>query len=85
MVVSRPSYQEATRDIVLAAVTSQVHEGPCDVALCYWSEAGLIKPSCRRVGKLITIHESLVLCALGRLTTYDWNSAKERLGVVLAD
>ena len=83
--VSRPSYQEATHDIVLAAVTSQVDEGPGDVALRYWSEAGLLKPPWLQVGKLVIIYESLVLRALGRLPTDDWNSGKQRLGAVLAD
>jgi len=71
VVVSRRSYQEATHDIVLAAVTSQMHEGPGDVALRDWAEAGLLKPSCLRAGKLITVHESLILKALGRLTSDD--------------
>ena len=34
-VVCRQSYQEATHDIVLAAVTSPVHEGPGDMALSH--------------------------------------------------
>ncbi len=83
MVVSRRSYQEATHDIVLAAVTSQVHDGPGDMTLRHWSEAGLLKPSWLRTGKLVTVHESLILRALGRLTPDDRNSAKEQLSVVL--
>ena len=85
VVVSRRSYQEATHDIVLAAVTSQVHDGPGDMALHHWSEAGLLKPSWLRTGKLVTVHESLILRELGRLTPDDWNSTKEQLGVVLAN
>ncbi len=82
VVVSRRSYQEATHDIVLAAVTSQVHDGPGDMALHHWSEAGLLKPSWLRTGKLVTVHESLILRELGRLTRDDWNSVKEQLAVV---
>lgn len=85
VVMSRPSYKEATHDIVLAAVTSQVHEGPGDMALRHLSEAGLLKPSWLRIGKLVTVHESLILRALGRLAPDDWNSAKEQLDAVLAD
>ncbi len=85
VVVSRRSYQEATHDIVLAAVTSQVHDGPGDLALRHWSEAGLLKPSWLRTGKLVTVHESLILRELGRLTPDDWNNAKEQLSVVLAN
>lgn len=85
VVVSRRSYQEATHDIVLAAVTSQVHDGPGDTALHHWSEAGLLKLPWLRTGKLVTVHESLILRALGRLTLDDWNSAKEQLGAALAD
>ena len=85
VVVSRRSYQEATHDIVLAAVTSQVYDGPGDMALHHWSEAGLLKPSWLRTGKLVTVHESLILRELGRLTRDDWNSVKEQLAVVLAN
>ena len=85
VVVSRRSYQEATHDIVLAAVTSQVHDGPGDMALHHWSEAGLLKPSWLRTGKLVTVHESLILRELGRLAPDDWNNTKEQLGVVLAN
>lgn len=61
VVVNRRSYQEVTHDIVLAAVTSQLHDGPGDMAVRYWAEAGLLKPSYLRTGKLITVHESLIL------------------------
>ncbi len=67
------------------AVTSQVHDGPGDMALRHWSEAGLLKPSWLRTGKLVTVHESLILRELGRLAPDDWNNTKEQLGVVLAN
>ncbi len=85
VVVSRRSYQEATHDIVLAAVTTQVHDGPGDLALRHWSEAGLLNPSWLRMGKLVTVHDSLILRELGRLTPDDWDNAKEQLSVVLAN
>jgi hypothetical protein len=45
----------------------------------------LLKPSWLRTGKLVTVHESLILREFGRLTPDDWNSAKEQLGAVLAN
>ena len=85
VVVNRRSYQEATHDIVLTAVTTQVHDGPGDLALRHWSEAGLLNPSWLRMGKLVTVHDSLILRELGRLTPDDWDNAKEQLSVVLAN
>ncbi|MCY0878053.1 MAG: type II toxin-antitoxin system PemK/MazF family toxin [Firmicutes bacterium] len=85
VVMSRRSYQAATHDIILAAVTSQRHEGPGDVALRHWSEAGLLKPSYLRAGKLVTVHESLILKKLGQLTPDDWYGVLEQLRQVLAD
>jgi hypothetical protein len=52
--------------------------------LRHWSEAGLLNPSWLRTGKLVTVHESLIVRELGRIISDDWNNAEEHLGVVLA-
>jgi hypothetical protein len=74
----------ATHDLVLAAATSPLHDGPGDMELRHWSEAGLLNPSWLRTGKLVTVHESLIVRELGRIISDDWNNAEEHLGVVLA-
>jgi mRNA interferase MazF len=85
VVMSCQSYQAATHDSVLAAVTSQIHDGLGDMAVHNWAEAGLLKPSYLRTGKLITVHEALILKQIGHLASDDWNRAQERLREVIAD
>ncbi len=85
VIVSRPSFQEAAHDVILAAITSQPHHGPGDFELERWKEAGLLKPSRVRLGKLLTVHEVLVLRTLSTLHPDDWNRARTEFHTVLAD
>jgi mRNA interferase MazF len=59
-------------DIVVGRVTSQVAQGPFDVELAGWREAGLLLPSVVRVDKVATLEKRLVERRLGALTAGDW-------------
>lgn len=59
-------------DIVVGRVTSQVAQGPFDVELAEWREAGLLLPSVVRVHKVATLEKRLVERRLGALTASDW-------------
>jgi mRNA interferase MazF len=85
VIINRPEYQNGTHDVILAAVTSQPHEGLGDIALNRWSDAGLLKPSWMRAGKLVTIHESLIERTLGQLSSDDGDRARAALTSVLAE
>lgn len=85
IVMNRPAYQEDTHDVILAAVTSQPCDSVGDISLQDWAVAGLLKPSWLRLGKLVTVHESLVFRTLGLLSKVDWQQARAELTAVLAD
>ena len=59
-------------DIVVGRVTSQVAQGPFDVELAEWREAGLLLPSVVRVHKVATLGKRLVERRLGALRAGDW-------------
>ncbi|TEU10717.1 MAG: type II toxin-antitoxin system PemK/MazF family toxin [Anaerolineales bacterium] len=59
-------------DIVVGRVTSQIAQGPFDVELVEWREAGLLLPSVVRVHKMATLEKHLVERRLGTLTASDW-------------
>jgi mRNA interferase MazF len=59
-------------DIVVGRVTSQVAQGPFDVELVEWREAGLLLPSVVRVHKVATLEKRLAERRLGTLTASDW-------------
>lgn len=47
-----------------------------DVELDRWTDLGLLKPSWVRLGKLITVHESLVIPAVGMLSHRYWERVR---------
>jgi mRNA interferase MazF len=58
-------------DYIVAKVTSQNARGQFDIALEYWKEAGLDKPSVARTNKLNTIYYKELLFKVGTLTEFD--------------
>jgi|SRR5579863_2095984 len=79
LVVSPDSFNDATRDLVLAAITSQIADDtPLTIVDADCIDGKLPKPSAVKPTKLFTIHSTLVLKKLCGLR-------RERLDAVLED
>ncbi len=61
-------------DILIAKVTSQLNNTEFDIRLQDWKNAGLISPSVIRIHKIQTLHTSLIIGHIGRLTSTDLKS-----------
>jgi hypothetical protein len=76
----RPShgYNASRRDVVILAITSQVHTplGFGEAMVEDWQGAGLLKTSVLKP-VLTTIKQGLVLCVLGRLSAADIKTLRE--------
>ncbi|AXF54751.1 type II toxin-antitoxin system PemK/MazF family toxin [Salicibibacter kimchii] len=58
-------------DVIIAPVTSQQPRNQFDVALEYWKESGLIKPSVAHTSKIMSVHGSELKRHLGVLHKHD--------------
>ncbi len=58
-------------DIVVARVTTQMHQTPYDVPITDWQGAGLLASSVVRLHKLATIEKALIRRRLGSLQPAD--------------
>src|ERR1017187_3365170 len=72
VVVSNRAYNAARPDVVIMAITSQLHSpsGPGDVLVRGWQTAHLLKPSAIKP-VFATIEQNLILRALGVLEPAD--------------
>lgn len=59
------------KDLLIAKVTSQLYNTEFDIEIKEWKDAGLISASIIRIHKIQTIHTSLILGVIGRLTLSD--------------
>ena len=84
VVVSSAAYNQARRDLVIMAVTSQfTHSGAFgEVIVQDWSATGLIKPSAIKP-VFTTVEKSLVIRRLGRLKEADQQALKRTLGAIV--
>lgn len=84
VIVSSAGYNRYRPDIVLMAVTSQMHSADYfgDVAVSDWQQAGLLKPS---VIKPIftTIEKNMVIKQLGRISDNDRSTLSSALLEIL--
>ena len=71
-------------DVVVVRVTSQPSQGPFDLSLSDWRQAGLLLPSVARLGKIATLEKRLVERRLGGLAAADWQKAQSILRRILA-
>ena len=80
VVVSSASYHDARRDLILMAVTSQLHRAGTfgEFFVHDWQAAKLLKPSTIKP-VLATIEQALVLKTLGRLSTRDRQGLREAI------
>ena len=86
LIVSSNPYNRQRPDIIIMAVTSQMHSVVYfgDVNIENWKQAGLLKPS---VIKPIftTIEKGLVMRKFGRLDDKDLSSLQEALKTILGN
>ena len=84
VVVSSAAYHRERPDLVILAVTSQLHPVAAvgEVAIAKWKEAGLLRPSVLKP-VLATIERGLVLRTLGRLADEDRAALRKLLAEIL--
>ena len=84
VVVSCSSYNASRRDIVIMAITSQVHQplGFGEAPLVDWQSAGLIKTSVLKP-VFTTIEQGLVIRTMGSLSAADSKTLREVVAEVL--
>ncbi|MBB6450997.1 mRNA interferase MazF [Geomicrobium halophilum] len=58
-------------DVIITPVTSQQPRNQFDVALEYWKDSGLLKPSVARTSKIISVHGSELKRYIGELHKHD--------------
>lgn len=63
-------------DILIAKVTSQQYTTEFDITLQGWKQSGLLSPSVIRIHKIQTLHTSLTIGQIGRLTPTDLKSIR---------
>ncbi len=80
LVVSGARFFHSERKFILAAITSNVraHQGPTDLYLSRWREAGLLKPSVI-TSWLATLSPTLVLMRIGALTGAELRVVESRI------
>lgn len=85
VVVSTAIFHAATRDIIVAVLTSNVAGAtrPTDYVLQDWSSAGLHQPTAFRPF-MRTEASSSVVKTIGSLTPRDWQEVQARLRLAIA-
>ena len=58
-------------DAIICRITSVAHQGPLEIPVAGWRQAGLEKPSTIRLSRLVTAEKSLVTRRIGKLTEAD--------------
>jgi mRNA interferase MazF len=66
-------------DVVVARVTTQLHQTPYDVVITDWQSAGLLAPSIVRLHKLATLEKTIIRKRLGQLQSAD----RQRVATVI--
>lgn len=84
VIVSNRAYNSAKPDVVLMAVTSQLHPMPSlrEAWLDQWRQAGLLKPSAVKP-VFVTLEQTLILQQLGTLTGSDKAALHKGIAEVL--
>ena len=84
VVVSSASYNASRRDIVIMAITSQVHTplGFGEALLGDWNAAGLIKTSVLKP-VFTTVEQALVIRTMGQLNPADAKTLREIISDVI--
>jgi mRNA interferase MazF len=59
------------QDVLICRITSAFYNGPVDVTLADWRQAGLAKPSVARLDRLVTAEKTILGRRLGALNAAD--------------
>ncbi len=80
VIISSAAYNNAHRDLVIMAVTSQLRTsgGLGEALVANWQAAGLIKPSAIKP-VITTIEQALVIRRLGQLTSEDQQALRNAI------
>ena len=86
VVISGLEYNQARRDVVLMAVTSQLYATPDfgEVRVSDWQGAGLLKPSAIKP-VITTLERRMILRKMGRLLQDDRRVLRDALDQIRAD
>lgn len=84
VIVSGTSYNQARRDVVIMAITSQVKpSGTFGEAIIHdWQAASLLKPSAIKP-VFATIEQTLILKRLGQLSTRDQPALRDAIAGII--
>ncbi|MEJ2387318.1 MAG: type II toxin-antitoxin system PemK/MazF family toxin [Chromatiaceae bacterium] len=84
VVVSSDTYYRKRQDVILMAVTSQVHRPPSfgEALIQDWQGAGLLKPSAIKP-VVFTAEKRIVLKRLGQLKDTDQQAVREVIGRII--
>jgi mRNA interferase MazF len=84
VIVSSPRYNANRRDLVIMAITSQIHQplGFGEAMVADWQSAGLIKASVLKP-VFTTIEQGLVVRTMGKLSAADLKALREVIGEVI--
>ena len=82
VVVSAELFNQETRDVTVAMITSQPRLGATDWGLREWSEAGLKLPSWMRA-RFVTLDQSLIRFSPGHLSRRDLEAVQDRIRLAL--
>lgn len=84
VVVSNRGYNGVRPDIVIMAITSQLHSypSPGEVAISQWQAANLLKPSAVKP-VFATIEQGLIIKQLGALGSSDQAALRRAIAAVL--
>ena len=64
------------QDAVICRITSILRNGPMDITLADWQEAGLLKPSIARLDRIVTAEKTIFVRRLGTLSVPDLNAVR---------
>lgn len=84
VIVSSAAYNQARRDVVIMAVTSQVKPSGTfgEVIIQYWQAASLLKPSVIKP-VFATIAQTLILKCLGQLYARDQSALRDAIAGII--
>ncbi len=84
VIVSSTAYNQARRDVVIMAVTSQIKPSGAfgEVIIQDWQAASLLKPSAIKP-VFATIEQTLILKRLGQLSTRDQPALRDAISGIV--
>ena len=67
------------QEFMLARITSKIYQGKFDVVINNWQDCGLLLKSCIRLGKIATLHNSLLYKKLGEISIDEYQNIISKL------